>query len=203
MMASWIALALVPAMVAAQTGVQAPIAAAPTALPVQVYRNAELHLTFSYPAELGPVDSAAMAAVGQRMVYGSTEESDDPDHPKPDLCTKVLLSVGKGVEGQSGAWLRVGLLDENAQCFPAKVFQNRKATDALLRNLVKQGTTVMGMMPVEQAVGYLLQGHRAAFCGAQGAPVTNSDVQTGGDQLMGVVAAVVNGHLLGLGTGDE
>jgi hypothetical protein len=27
--------------------------------------------------------------------------------------------------------------------------------------------------------------------------VTNSDVQTGGDQLIGVVAAVVNGHLLG------
>src|ERR1700729_413366 len=97
MMASWVALALGPAMVAAQTGVQAPIAGAPTgAPPVQVYRNAELHLTFSYPAELGPVDGAAVAAVGQRMVYGSTEEAEGPGHPKPDFCKKVFLLGGEG-----------------------------------------------------------------------------------------------------------
>jgi hypothetical protein len=130
------------------------------------------------------------------MVYGSSEESNDPDHPKADSCTKVLLSVGKGSERQAGTWVRLGLLDENAQCFPAKVFQNKKATDALLRNLVKQGTTVMGMMPVEQAVSYLVQGHRAGFCGAQGAPVTGGDLQTAGDQLIGVVAAAVDGHVL-------
>jgi hypothetical protein len=199
MTVGWVALVLMPAMMAAQTGSQAPIAgAAPTGpQPVQVYKNAELHLTFSYPAELAQVDAAAVAAVGRRMVYGSSEESDDPDHPAPDRCTKVLLSVGKGNEREAGTWVRVGLLDVNAQCFPAKVFRDKKSADALLRNLVKQGTTVMGMMPVEEPVRYLLQGHRAGFCGAQGAPVTGSDVETGGDQLIGVVVAVVDGHLLG------
>jgi len=194
----WIALVLVPVMAAAQTtaGSGGTVGTAGSAA-VQVYRNAELHLTFSYPAELATVEGAAAAAVGRRMVYGSNEESVDPDHPTQDRCTKVLLSVGKGREGQAGTWVRVGLLDENAQCFPAKVFQNKKATDGLLRNLVKQGTTVMGMMPVEQPVGYVLQGHRAGFCGAQGAPVTGSDLQTGGDQLIGVVAAVVAGHVVG------
>jgi hypothetical protein len=189
----WVVLVLAPVMVAAQTAV----APGTTAGPVQVYANAELHLTFSYPADLAPVDAAAVAAVGRRMVYGANEESDDPDHPKADACTKVLLSVGKGSERQAGTWVRLGVLDENAQCFPAKVFQNKKATDALLRNLVKQGTTVMGMMPVEEPVGYLMQGHRAGFCAAQGAPVTGSDVQTGGDQLIGVVAVAVDGHVLG------
>jgi hypothetical protein len=198
MTVGWVALVLVPAMATGQTATSPGVSTGTAgSAAVQVYRNAELHLTFSYPAELAPVDAAAVAAVGRRMVYGSSEESDDPDHPTPDLCTKLLLSVGKGSERQAGTWVRLGLLDENAQCFPAKVFQNKKATDALLRNLVKQGTTVMGMMPVAQPVGYLLQGHRAGFCGAQGVPVTDSDVQTGGDQLIGVVAAVVDGHVLG------
>jgi hypothetical protein len=168
---------------------------AATTQAVQIYSNPELHLTFSYPAELAAEDGAAVAAVGRRMIYGADEESSDPDHPKPDTCTHVLLSMGKGGERSGkGAWVRVGLLEVNAGCFPEKVFRNKKAVDVLLRNLVKQGTTVMGMMPLEQPAAYEIEGRRASFCAAQGQPVTGNDLQTAGDQLLGVVAMAVEGH---------
>jgi hypothetical protein len=165
----------------------------------KVYTNPGLHLTFTYPAELGPVEAAALAAVGKRMMYGGDET--DPDHPKTDACTKVLLSVGKsspsqGNGGTAGSWVRVGLLDDSAHCFPAKVFSQKKSIDALLRNLVTQATTVMGMMPLEQPVAYAIQGQRANFAAAQGEPVTGSDVQTAGEELMGVASVAVEGHLL-------
>jgi hypothetical protein len=170
---------------------------------VKVYTNPELHLTFAYPAELGPVDAAALAAVGKRMMYGADEEA-DPDHPRTDACTKVLLSVGKGSAGNAaqgnggaaGSWVRLGLLDESAQCFPAKVFSQKKSTDALLRNLVKQATTVMGLMPLEQPAAYEIEGRRANFAAAQGEPVTGSDVQTAGEELIGVASVAVEGHVL-------
>jgi|ERR1700728_823065 hypothetical protein len=166
----------------------------------QTYTNPTLHLTFQYPADLAPRDAAAVTVVAKRMVYGADEEAEDPDHPKADTCTEVVLSVGKGNEGSgaaAGVWVRVGVLDVDARCFPAQVFKNKKATDPLLRNLVKQGTTVMGMMPLEQPVAYVIQGHRANFCGAQGQPVTGSDLQTGEEQMMGTVVVAIEGHLVG------
>jgi hypothetical protein len=166
---------------------------------VQTYTNPGLHLTFQYPADLTPRDAAAVTLVGKRMLFGGDEEA-DPDHPGTDTCTKVLLSVGKGNEGggaTGGVWVRVGVLDVDARCFPAQVFKNKKTIDPLLRNLVKQGTTVMGMMPVEQPAAYVLEGHRASFCAAQGQPLTDSDLQTGGEQMMGAVVVAVEGHLVG------
>jgi hypothetical protein len=181
---------------AAGGGAQAGVAGAPT---VQTYTNPELHLTFQYPADLKPRDGAEVALVGRRMMFGGDEEA-DPDHPKPDTCTKVVLSVGKGSEGSGaagGAWVRLGVLDLDARCFPAQVFRNKKTIDPLLRNLVKQGTTVMGMMPLEQPAAYLLEGRRASFCATQGQPLTEGDLQTGEELMMGVVVAAVDGHLVG------
>jgi hypothetical protein len=193
---------LLASLAAAQTSTTPPSAATGPAAAgssaVKLYSNPELHLTFSYPAELTPTDAASVAMVGRRMVYGGEDEG-DPGHPQADTCTKVLLSVGKGNQsggGESNPWVRLGLLDVNAQCFPAKLFGNKKATDSLLRNLVKQGTTVMGMMPLEQPAAYEIEGHRANFCAAQGQPVTGGDLQTTGEEVIGVATIAVPGHVV-------
>lgn len=165
---------------------------------MKVYMNPDLHLMFGYPADLAPVDAASVLAVGRRTIYGGDEEG-DPDHPATDACTKVLLSVGKGNQNGGGAsnqWVRLGLLDVSAQCFPAKTFGNKKTIDALLRNLVKQGTTLMGLMPLEQPAAYEVEGHRANFCAAQGQPVTGSDLQTAGEEVIGVATIAVPGHVV-------
>jgi hypothetical protein len=194
--ASWAAMPMAAnprAVAKGQTG--AGTAGSPAA---RVYSNPEFHLTFSYPAELTPTSAAPLAIVGRRMVYGGDEEG-DPDHPGTDTCAKVLLSVGKGNQNGSGAsnpWVRLGLLDVSAQCFPAKVFEKKKTIDGLLRNLVKQGTTLMGLMPLEQPAAYEIEGHRANFCAAQGQPVTGSDLQTGGQELIGVAVVAVPGHVV-------
>lgn len=168
----------------------------------QAWSNPELHLTWLYPAELTPVDGAFAITAAQRMLHGEDAESDPT---QADTCAKVLLSVGKGTEGK-GQWVRVGLVAVNGQCFPAKVLQSKKPTQMLLRNLVSQGTTVMGMMPVEdQPAGYQIEGHWATFSAAQGEPVGKSDVQTSDQQVLGVVAVQAEGCILGwvLETNDE
>jgi len=166
--------------------------ASPASAATKVYTNAELHLTFTYPAELGPVDAAPVAAVARRMVYG--------DDASEDKCTKVLLAVGegsgRGQGGGQGGWARVGLVEVNAQCFPAKVLREKKATDRLLRNFVTQATTVMGTMPLEQAAGYEIEGRRACFAAAQGTPVTAGGVQTAGEELLGVAAVATEGRVV-------
>lgn len=167
----------------------------PVASPTnQVFSNAELHLTYSYPAELAPQDSAFAAAIARRMIYGEDAET---DYAKARDCAKVLLSVGTGREGSPGPWVRVALVEIGELCAPAKVLQNKKAVQALLANLVKQGTTVMGMMPVERPTVYQIEGHWAGFCAAQGTPVTGQDLQTGQEQLIGVAAVAVDAKILG------
>jgi hypothetical protein len=169
------------------------IGGAPAAAPpgFKAWSNPELHLTYLYPAELTAIDGAFGTTVARRMIYGD-EESDEA---KADTCAKVLLSVGKGREGQ-GEWIRLGLVDVNGQCFPPKALQKKKETVMLLQNMVRQGTTEMGMMPLEQPVGYPIEGRLASFCAAQGEPVSKGDLQTGDQQLIGLVAVQVGGHIV-------
>ena len=166
----------------------------------QAWSNPELHLTYLYPAELTPVDGAFGTTAVRRMIYGDP----DSDTAKADTCAKVLLSVGKGNEGK-GEWTRVGLVEVNGQCFPPKALQSKKSTQMLLRNLVSQGTTVMGMMPMEQPAVYPIEGHWASFSAAQGEPISRSDLQTGEQQLIGLAAVQVGGRILGwvIETNDE
>jgi hypothetical protein len=166
-------------------------------LPQQaVYRNAELHLTFSYPADLAPRDAAAVAAVGRRMIYGADAET-DPAHSKADACMKVLLSVGKNSAGtQPGAQASLTLFDVDMRCLPAKALKNKKTMDGALTGLATQGTTVLGMMPIEEPMHYEIQGHRVRLVAAQGTPVSKTDLQTDGAQLIAVAATAVNGHVL-------
>lgn len=165
--------------------------AAPTAN--GVYSDPELHLTYAYPAQLTRHDGAFAGAAGRRMIYGEDAET---DAAKASGCVKVLLSVGAGREGSPGVWVRLGLLEVSGRCFPAKVMQNSKAMQTLLRNFVRQGTTVMGMMPLDQPARYLMQGHAANFCAAQGTPMTGSDLQTADQQLIGAAAMAVEGRVV-------
>jgi hypothetical protein len=166
-------------------------AAVPVPPGFQGYSKAELHLTYLYPAELTPIDGAFGVTAARRMIYGEA----DSDPAKADTCAKVLLAVGKGREG-NGAWTRVALVDVNGQCFPPKALQNKKATQLLLRNLVLQGTTVMGMMPVAPTAVYPIEGHWASFSAAQGEPITKSDLQTAEQQMLGLAAVQTEGQVL-------
>jgi hypothetical protein len=175
---------------------QAAQAPPPASEPMRVYTNPELHLTFSYPAELTPRDAATVLGAERRMIYGA-DAATDADHPR-DMCAKVLLAVGANNAG-SGAtsWARVGLFEVDARCLPAQVLRNKKAMDLTLTNLVRQGTTEMGMMPIEPPMFYDLEGQRMHFSAGQGTPVMTADLQTGEEQVIGAAAVAVNGHVLG------
>ena len=173
-------------------------APAPAAEPMHSYTNPEMHLTFSYPAELTPRDAATALGAERRMIYG-TEAATEGDHAKPDTCAKVLLAVGEDSAGSGAAGTRasIALFDVNTACYPAKILRDKKAMDLLLRNMTIQATTEMGMMPIEQPMFYDLEGHRMHFRAAQGTPVTAGDLQTGEEQVIGAAVVAVEGHLLG------
>jgi hypothetical protein len=175
-----------------------PTVPAPTAEPMRSYTNPELHLTFSYPAELTPRDVATALGAERRMVYG-TDAAAATDQSRADTCAKVLLAVGEDSAGSGAAGTRasIALFDVNTACYPAKVLRDKKAMDLLLRNMTIQATTEMGMMPIEQPMFYDLEGHRMHFCAAQGTPVTTGDLQTGEAEVIGAAAVAVEGHLLG------
>ncbi len=153
-------------------------------------------MTFSYPADLEPRDAAAVAGVGRRMIYGADAES-DPEHAKNDACAKVLLSVGRNGSGNPPTpEVTMALFDVDLRCLPPKALRNRKTMDQVLVNLATLGTTVMGLMPIEEPMFYEVQGRRVHFCAAQGQPVTKSDLQTADSQLIAVTAMAANGHVL-------
>ena len=159
----------------------------------RTWSSPDLHLTYWYPAELTQRDGAFAAAAGRRVLYGENAED---DQGKADTCTKVLFSVGKGSETGQGSWARLGVVDLSGQCFPPKILHNKKATRLLLRSLVKQGTTLMGTMPLEVPTLYELQGRPAGFCAAEGQPLTASDLQTAGQELIGIAAVAAEDRIL-------
>ncbi|MFP5230456.1 MAG: hypothetical protein ACLGXA_22800 [Acidobacteriota bacterium] len=183
---------MLPLAVAGQAGSGAGQPATPVP-GFQTWSSPELHLTYWYPADLKPVDGAFAETDGRRMLYG---EDADSERANKGGCLKTLLSVGNGREGSGGAWTRVGLLEVSGQCFPAKMLKDKKGVPLLLRNLVTQGTTVMGTMPVEAPALYLLEGRRAGFGASQGQPVTTGDVQTADQQLIGVAVVDLEDRLV-------
>jgi hypothetical protein len=108
---------------------------------------------------------------------------------------KVLLSVGKNGD-QAGALARIALFDVDVRCLPAKALRNKKAMDGVLASLATQGTTAMGLMPIEEPMHYEIQGHRVRFAAAQGTPVMKGDLQSADAQVIAVAATAVNGHVL-------
>jgi hypothetical protein len=164
---------------------------------MQVLRVADLHLTFSYPADLQPMDAKALADATSNSRFGANS-GENTDTPQPGACAKLLLSVGKVTEGNSGkVWGILTMLDVGSGCIPPKALKNRKAMDALLKPMVTGGTQVLGMMPLGTESEYLIQGHRMHFAGAQGQPVAQSDLQPA-EQTQTIVhmAVAVDDHIV-------
>jgi hypothetical protein len=192
---------LVPGLVAglaAGAGAQtnAP-AAAPQTPAMQVFTDAELHLTFRYSAELQPMDAKALAEATNNSRFG-TDSGENTDAPQTGACSKALLSVGKVTQGPHGqAWGILSMLDIGPGCIPPKALKSKKAMDALLKPLVTGGTQVLGMMPLGTETAYVIQGRKVHFAGAQGQPVARSDLQPGEQtQTVAHFAVALGDHIV-------
>lgn len=185
----WMAVLAAVTAVSAQT---TPASGAPEARPAeQVYSNAELHLTFSYPPELKHLDRKLMAEHSDAGNLGTKPLTSQ-------ACSKVLLSVGKASGSDVGMpAASITIFDIDPTCVPAKALRNRKLMQQILSGLSTDGTTMLGMAPVDQPVGYAIEGHPASFAEAQGQPVAKTDLQPKDEEhTMAVLAVAVSGHIL-------
>lgn len=187
MKAGWIGLFLAAAVASGQDPPPA------MRLPgMQVYVNPELHLTFWYPAELKALDSAAE----ERDPALREDSGTDPTALNSQACSKPLLALGNGA-GSGQRVDTITLLEVDPTCLPAKALKNRKMMQTLLRGLTSSGTTILGMMPVDQPAAYWIGEYPASFAEAQGEPVAKADLQpANNDQTLGVVAVAVRGYIL-------
>lgn len=207
-----LAMLLAPVVAMAQTAATPPAAtphsatsgqaqAAASPLSVRVYTNAQLHLTFAYLAELVPRDAKLAVPAERRVIYGE-DTTPDSDYAKLPGCSTTLLSVGTESPAAGAhpatatAVASVTVFDVDVGCLPPKAFRNKKAMDEVLMRLVVQGTTFLGMMPIEQPLFYSIQDHRVRFAAAQGTPASTNGLQTAGDQLIAVAATALNGHVV-------
>jgi hypothetical protein len=128
---------------AATAAAQAPAAKAPP----QVYTDADLHFTVSYPADLQPMDARAItgSAGNSRFNGDANAEADSLESP---ACRKTLLSVGRVIQGAQGSrqWGLMTVTDVGPACIPPKALQNPKRMDSLLNPIVNAGTQTLGMM---------------------------------------------------------
>jgi hypothetical protein len=164
---------------------------------MQVLTSADLHLTFSYPADLQPMDAQALADAASNSRFGSNS-GENTDTAQPGACGKVLLSVGKVTQGSQGKiWGTLTMLDVGPSCIPPKALKSKKAMDNLLKPLVTGGTQVLGMMPLGEESDYLIQGHKVHFAGAQGQPVAKSDLQPAEQtQTIAHMAVALDDHIV-------
>lgn len=173
---------------------QAPGAQGPA---MQVFRDADLHLTFSFPADLQPTDAKSMPGASTNSRFGADSE-ESMDAGQPGACGKVLLSVGKTTKGSHGTiWGTLSMLDIQPSCIPPKALKSKRAMDSLLRPLVSGGTQVLGMMPLGTETVYLIQGHKVHMVAAQGQPVAKTDLQPAEQmQTVAHIAVAVDDHIL-------
>jgi hypothetical protein len=164
---------------------------------MQVLKDADLHLTFSYAADLEPMDARSLADATSNGRFGADSGEND-DTAQPGSCGKVLLSVGKVTEGSHGkAWGIMTMMDVGPACIPPRALKSKRAMDALLKPLVSGGTQVLGMMPLGTETTYLVEGHKIHFVAAQGQPVAKSDLQPAEQmQTMAHIAVAVDDHIV-------
>src|SRR5580700_1735059 len=179
---------------AATAAAQAPAAKAPP----QVYTDADLHFTVSYPADLQPMDARAItgSAGNSRFNGDANAEADSLESP---ACRKTLLSVGRVIQGAQGSrqWGLMTVTDVGPACIPPKALQNPKRMDSLLNPIVNAGTQTLGMMSMGPPASYLIQGHKVHFAGSRGEPVAKSDLQpTDETQTIANFAVQVNDHIV-------
>jgi hypothetical protein len=153
---------------------------------MRTWKDPALQLTIAYPAELQPRDPASVGGSG---------------------CAKVLLAAGLGTDpNEPGAsdtapasdkWASLALSDMGPECIPPKVLKKPKMIDQMMDGLTGGATQTLGLMPLEQPVGYLLQGRHAYVAAAQGEPVSTDVVQpANGAEILAIIAVHVNDHVL-------
>lgn len=163
----------------------AQTARTPPRTSLRTWTDPALHLTFSYPAALQPKAAAASAGGG---------------------CSTVLLAVGLGIDPNepgnaaapppSATWASLTLSDMGPGCIPARALKKSKMMDQMLSGLASDATQSLGMMPMEQPVGYLLLGHHTFVAAAQGEPVSTDVVQpANGSEVLAVIASHVSDHV--------
>jgi hypothetical protein len=162
----------------------------PSAPAMRTFTDPGLHLTFSFPAELTHVDAKAATALGERILYG--EDANDPEKTKSGAgCTRTLLAVG---EGGGRVTAQLALFEIDLSCIPPKAAKNRKLMDQVLYGLAAQGNEVLGMVPIDDPVGFLLGGQHAFFGSAQGTPVSATALQTSDNLVTATVAVELEGQ---------
>jgi hypothetical protein len=200
-----IAFLLAPIVATAQT-TTAPPPATPSpsrpaahAPPSRSWTNPQLHLTFTYPADLAPRDPKFAAAAVHRVIYGEDTVPDSDPRSLP-FCATMLLSIGTPPAPQSAKATapsaKIAIFDVDAQCIPPEALRKKSAMNDLLKRLASQGITFLGMMPIDEPSSYQIQGHRLQLAAAQGTPATTTGLQTAGALLTAVAATAVNGHVL-------
>ena len=153
--------------------------------PMRIWKDPALHLTFSYPAELQVRDPASVGGGG---------------------CAKVLLAAGFGTDpdqpgaadaaSSSASWATLTLSDMGPECIPPKVLKKPKMMDQMMNGLTGGATQTLGLMPLEQPVGYPLEGYHAYLAAAQGEPVSTDVVQpANGAEVLAIIAVHVNDHV--------
>lgn len=153
---------------------------------MRTWNDPALQLTFTYPAALQPRDPASVGGSG---------------------CSKVLLAAGIGTDpnqasaadtGSSSAkWASLTLSDMGPACIPPGVLKKSKVMDQMMYGLTGNATQTLGLMPIEQPIGYLLQGRHAYVASAQGEPISDDVVQpANGAEVLAIIAVHVNNHVL-------
>ncbi len=167
-------------------GLSAQTASAPSSPPMRTIHDAELPMTYSYPAELQPKE-AVPAASGNG-------------------CSKTLLVAGIGQDpneesatgpAQAGSARWASLMLTDTGCIPPQVLKKTKVLDQMLSGMAGGPTQTLGLMPMEQPLGYLLEGHHAYLAAAQGEPVSSNALQpANAAEVLAVVVVSVKDHIL-------
>lgn len=183
---------LIPALLFTAAGLTAAGAGQTAGKPaaVRTFTDAALQLTFSYPAELRPMDPKAASAMGQELLYGEDGAGDSSKMKSGAGCTRTLVAVGEDRPSK----VRLALYEIDLSCVPPKAARNHKLMDQVLDGLAAQGNESLGMMPMEDPVGFLLQGHHAFFASAEGTPVSATAIQGSTAEVVATIAAEVEGH---------
>ena len=192
--------ALLGLAAAAQTPGASPATPQASTGSTQTYTDPELHLTFIYPANLKPLDAKAVAALGHSQAFDN-DPGANTGQLQSEGCSSVLLAVGSesapNQSGQNGVWGGILLTAIAPACLPPKALRSKGTMDGLLTPMAKAGTQILGMMPMDKPVTYLIEEHKVHMAAAQGQPVAPTDLQPAeGTQYIAVLAVALEEHIV-------
>jgi hypothetical protein len=153
---------------------------------LRTWKDSALQLAFSYPAELHPRDPASQGGSGCAKVVMAAGLGSDPNRPGASDRAPA-----------SATWASLALSDMGPGCIPPEVLKKPKVMDQMMYGLTGNATQSLGLMPIEQPIGYLIQGHHAYVASAQGEPISEDVVQpANGAEVLAIIAVHVNDHVL-------